>query len=141
MVTLIFVAALPAHAAAPCDVLRRVRLANTTIVAVTLVDSGKFVPVTRCNGSYLGVGNGTFGGSINYYRLGEALHSGYATSSTDTGHRGAPSDTATQSLFKALEQWVENGVPPEAVTAIKFAVDGDPASGVVQTRTLHPYPR
>lgn len=51
-----------------------------------------WLPIAHWNGRYLGVGNGTFGGSINYPRLGEALRSGYATSSTDTGHRGAPDD-------------------------------------------------
>jgi hypothetical protein len=53
-----------------------------------------WLPVAGWNGRYLGVGNGSYGGSINYYRLGESLHSGYATSSTDTGHRGKPSDSA-----------------------------------------------
>jgi tannase/feruloyl esterase len=336
-VTLIPVMAACAHAApAPCDALRGVQLPNTSIVAVTLVDSGKFVPpqavrqptafrtlpafcrveavarpstdsdiaievwlpVAGWNRRYVGVGNGSFGGSINYPRLGEALRSGYATSSTDTGHRGAPTDDTwatdhpekqadfdyraihetaqmskamvralygsdpghsyfnscsnggrqglmeaerypadydgimagapatsfgfrtfvtgdfrafqqrngkiiiyhggadapepnvrffsklraqlgdstvssflqlylvpgmghcgggpepseigqslrpgddpEHSLFKALEQWVEDGVPPAGVTAVKFAVAGNPASGVVQTRKLYPYPR
>ena len=53
-----------------------------------------WLPVTGWNHRYLGVGNGSFGGSINFYRLGESLHSGYATSSTDTGHRGRPSESA-----------------------------------------------
>ncbi|MGZ3333703.1 MAG: tannase/feruloyl esterase family alpha/beta hydrolase, partial [Gemmatimonadaceae bacterium] len=53
-----------------------------------------WLPVTRWNRRYLGVGNGSFAGSINYYRLGESLNSGYATSSTDTGHRGRPSESA-----------------------------------------------
>ena len=52
-----------------------------------------WLPSTAWNRRYLGVGNGAFGGSINYYRLGESLHSGYATSSTDTGHRGRSSDS------------------------------------------------
>ena len=53
-----------------------------------------WLPATRWNRRYLGVGNGSYGGSINYYRLGESLKSGYATSSTDTGHRGKPSESA-----------------------------------------------
>ena len=53
-----------------------------------------WLPVVGWNGRYLGVGNGSFGGSINYYRLGESLFSGYATSSTDTGHQGRPSESA-----------------------------------------------
>jgi len=46
----------------------------------------------RWNGRYIGVGNGSWGGSFNYERLDEALTAGYATSSTDTGHHGAPRD-------------------------------------------------
>jgi Tannase and feruloyl esterase len=53
-----------------------------------------WLPANRWNRRYLGVGNGSFAGSINYYRLGESLQSGYATSSTDTGHRGRPSESA-----------------------------------------------
>jgi hypothetical protein len=53
-----------------------------------------WLPASGWNQRYLGVGNGSYGGSISYYRLGESLHAGYATSSTDTGHRGRPSDTA-----------------------------------------------
>jgi hypothetical protein len=45
------------------------------------------------NRRYLGVGNGSYGGSISYDRLGESLRSGYATSSTDTGHQGRPSES------------------------------------------------
>jgi hypothetical protein len=53
-----------------------------------------WLPATGWNRRYLGAGNGSFGGSINYYRLGESLRAGYAGSSTDTGHRGAPSESA-----------------------------------------------
>jgi hypothetical protein len=52
------------------------------------------MPVFHWNGRYVGVGNGTWGGSINYQRLDEALRAGYATSSTDTGHRGTPREKA-----------------------------------------------
>jgi hypothetical protein len=52
-----------------------------------------WLPATGWNHRYLGAGNGSFAGSINYYRLGESLNRGYAASSTDTGHRGAPSDS------------------------------------------------
>lgn len=53
-----------------------------------------WLPVASWNRRYLGAGNGSYAGSLNYYRLGESLHSGYATSSTDTGHEAAPTDTA-----------------------------------------------
>jgi hypothetical protein len=122
--------------AQPCAALGSLPLEHATVIAVQLVDSGKFtppimarraspefftafntlpkfcrvqavarpssdseinievwLPATGWNGRYLGAGNGSFGGSINYYRLGESLHSGYAASSTDTGHRGKPSES------------------------------------------------
>jgi Tannase and feruloyl esterase len=40
------------------------------------------------NGKFQAVGNGAFNGSINYPAMASALASGYATSSTDTGHTG-----------------------------------------------------
>ena len=51
-----------------------------------------WLPAYGWNGRLLGVGNGSYGGSINYFRLGEALNVGFATASTNTGHRGAPTD-------------------------------------------------
>jgi hypothetical protein len=48
-----------------------------------------WLPVSGWNGRYMGAGNGTFGGTINYDRLAEAVNAGYAAASTDTGHRSA----------------------------------------------------
>jgi hypothetical protein len=47
-----------------------------------------WLPQSRWNGKYEGAGNGGFGGSMNYYRLAEAINAGYVGSSTDTGHKG-----------------------------------------------------
>lgn len=47
-----------------------------------------WLPTSGWNGRYLGVGNGGFAGSIAYFRLGEAVNSGYVGASTDTGHEG-----------------------------------------------------
>jgi hypothetical protein len=44
-------------------------------------------------------------------------------------------------MTAALERWVENGVAPGAIIATKYKTDGDPASGVVRTRPLCPYPQ
>src|SRR6185436_17135022 len=52
-----------------------------------------WLPAYGWNGRLLGVGNGSYGGSINYSRLGEALNVGFATASTNTGHRGAANDS------------------------------------------------
>jgi hypothetical protein len=98
--------------------MRELRLPHVTVLSAARLDSGVFrklpalcrvrlvsrptpdsrisievwMPASRWNGRYLGVGNSTWGGSINYQRLDEALRAGYATSSTDTGHRGAARD-------------------------------------------------
>ena len=47
-----------------------------------------WLPSTGWNGKFQGVGNGGWTGSINYGALSQALRSGYATASTDTGHEG-----------------------------------------------------
>ena len=127
---------LSAAFAPDCTALRAVSRPNTTIVAVTRVDSGAFsppsaarrppsenfvayrtlpafcrveivsrptgdsnigievwLPLAGWNGRYLGAGNGSYGGSISYFRLGEGVRSGYVTSSTDTGHRGRATES------------------------------------------------
>jgi feruloyl esterase len=50
-----------------------------------------WLPLTGWNGKFQQVGNGGWGGSIQYAALGAALRRGYAAASTDTGHVG---DTA-----------------------------------------------
>src|SRR5580704_6067399 len=50
-----------------------------------------WMPVSGWNGNYIGAGNGGFSGSINYYRLGEAVHAGYVASATDIGHKDSES--------------------------------------------------
>src|SRR2546423_3944238 len=52
-----------------------------------------WLPVAGWNGRLLGVGNGGFAGSLSYFRLGEAVNSGYAGASTDTGHKGSSRDS------------------------------------------------
>jgi feruloyl esterase len=47
-----------------------------------------WLPAAGWNGKFQGVGNGGWTGSINYGALSQALRSGYATASTDTGHEG-----------------------------------------------------
>jgi feruloyl esterase len=47
-----------------------------------------WLPATGWNGKLQAVGNGGWAGVISYGAMAEALHDGYATSSTDTGHVG-----------------------------------------------------
>ena len=49
------------------------------------------------------------------------------------------SDDPQHDLYLALEQWVENGRPPEKVIATKY--DNGPAKHVIMTRPLCAYPR
>jgi feruloyl esterase len=51
-----------------------------------------WLPSSNWNGKYHGEGNGGFAGSINYGALTESVLSGYASSSTDTGHEGGMTD-------------------------------------------------
>lgn len=54
---------------------------------------------------------------------------------------GPGPNTFTARMVIALQDWVEKGVAPRAVIATKFRTDGDPASGVMRTRPLCPYPQ
>jgi feruloyl esterase len=47
-----------------------------------------WLPAEGWNGRFQGVGNGAFGGSINYGAMLDALRRGYAVAATDTGHTG-----------------------------------------------------
>ena len=58
------------------------------------IDFEVWLPESDWNGKYEGAGNGGFGGSINYYRLAEAVNAGYAGSSTDTGHTGTSGEVS-----------------------------------------------
>jgi len=51
-----------------------------------------WLPVTGWNGKYEGSGNGGFAGSFSYAQMAAAVQHGYATSSTDTGHKGIMTD-------------------------------------------------
>ena len=48
---------------------------------------------------------------------------------------------AQHDVEAALERWVEEGVAPVQIIAAKYETGSDPASGVVRTRPLCPYPQ
>jgi len=58
------------------------------------IRSEVWLPMAGWNGKFLQVGNGAWGGSIQYGPLGDALRRGYAAASTDTGHRGTDASFA-----------------------------------------------
>ncbi len=51
-----------------------------------------WMPVSGWNGKYRGAGNGGFAGNISYGDMARAVRGGYATASTDTGHRAEGTD-------------------------------------------------
>jgi hypothetical protein len=56
-----------------------------------------WLPASGWNGKYFGIGNGGFAGSIQYNLMAAAVINGYASSSTDTGHK-APGTNADWAL-------------------------------------------
>jgi Tannase and feruloyl esterase len=51
-----------------------------------------WLPVGGWNGKFQGRGNGGFAGEIDFHALALAVHEGYATAGTDTGHSAAGTD-------------------------------------------------
>jgi feruloyl esterase len=100
--------------AAPCESLRALARPQTTITAAELVPAGGaaalpahcrvaatlrpspdseigveiWMPAENWNGKFQAVGNGGWAGTLSLAAMREALKDGYATASTDTGHRG-----------------------------------------------------
>lgn len=66
-----------------CRVAATLTPSNDSDIGVEL-----WLPIDSWNGKFQGVGNGAFNGTINYTSMATALRRGYATASTDTGHRG-----------------------------------------------------
>jgi len=53
-----------------------------------------WLPAENWNGKLLAVGNGGWAGEISYPAMASALQEGYATASTDTGHKGGGADAS-----------------------------------------------
>jgi feruloyl esterase len=101
----LFLLATVAAAQTPCEQLRTVPLDHGRVVeagvaagvcrvfavleptADSHIEMETRMPVEGWNGKFLGVGNGGFAGSISTAAMVTALQDGYATASTDTGHK------------------------------------------------------
>ena len=82
-----------------------------------------------------------------FYRLFMApgmLHCGGGPGPNSFGQslpQARPLDPSAQNdILSALERWVEEGVPPKRIVAVKY-VNDQPAQGIVRTRPLCAYPR
>jgi hypothetical protein len=67
-------------------------------------------------------------------------HCGGGPGPNDFGAQSPAAADASHSMIKSIEQWVEKGTAPAKIIATKYKADGNPASGVVRTRPLCPYP-
>jgi feruloyl esterase len=73
----------PQQAAARCRVSAIIRPSSDSEIEIEV-----WLPASGWNGKFLAVGNGGWSGNINYGGLLSGLREGYATASTDTGHKG-----------------------------------------------------
>ena len=87
-------AGLPAH----CRVALTIRPSSDSDIKSEI-----WLPLTGWNGRFLAVGNGAWGGSIQYAALADALKRGYAAASTDTGHTGAAASFAVGHPEKLID--------------------------------------
>ncbi len=62
-----------------------------------------WLPATGWNGKLQAVGNGGWAGVISYTAMADALRSGYATASTDTGHIGGRGTFALEHPEKLID--------------------------------------
>jgi feruloyl esterase len=79
-----------------------------------------WMPASGWNGKFQGVGNGGFAGTISYSQMATALRKGYATASTDTGHKAEGGGTGAAWALGHPEKVVDFGhraIHETAVTA------------------------
>ncbi len=67
------------------------------------IRSELWLPLSGWNGKFQEVGNGAWGGSVQYGPLADALRRGYAAASTDTGHTGSDASFAMGHPEKLLD--------------------------------------
>ena len=78
---------------------------------------------------------------LRLYMAPGVQHCGGGSGPNVFGQFGVPMRDAQHDLAAALERWVEEGTPPEAIIATRYNKGADPASGVLRTRPLCPYPQ
>ena len=77
---------------------------------------------------------------VRLYMVPGMQHCGGGSGPNSFGQGGVPRGDASRDVAAALERWVEQGVAPEEIIATKFKSGTNPASGIVRTRPLCPYP-
>jgi feruloyl esterase len=78
---------------------------------------------------------------VELYMVPGMQHCGGGPGVTEFGGASPAASDPQHSMSIALERWVENGAAPSEIIATKYRTEGNPASGVVRTRPLCPYPQ
>ena len=85
------------------------------------------------------MGAATVDGFLRLYMVPGMQHCGGGAGATSFGG-GTPAGDRFHDVDAALEAWVEKGQAPSQIIASKYKNSTDPASGIVRTRPLCPYP-
>ena len=80
-------------------------------------------------------------GFLRLYMVPGMQHCGGGPGPNVFGTGSVPLGDAQHDAGRALERWVEDGVAPDQIIATRFKTGTNPASGVVRTRPLCPYPQ
>ena len=78
---------------------------------------------------------------VRLYMVPGMQHCGLGPGPSSFGAGPSANANPADSMFSALENWVQHGVAPQTIVATKYANPMNPASGVEMTRPLCPYPQ
>jgi len=78
---------------------------------------------------------------VRLYLVPGMQHCGAGSGPNFFGQGGPPRDDPQHDIGRALEHWVEDGAAPAAIVATRYQTGQDPASGILRTRPLCPYPQ
>jgi feruloyl esterase len=93
------------------------------------------------NGLVARMGANDTGSFVRLYMVPGMQHCSGGPGATSFGQTAVADGDPESNIGKALERWVERGVAPSRIIATKYKVDNAPASGVIRTRPLCPYPQ
>ncbi len=98
---------------------------RVTGVVDATVQFEDWLPARRWNSDLETVGNGGYGGTIDYSDMAVALQQGYATASTDTGHPASDAGAFISDPV-SLEEWGRTSIhlitgPTKAITGAYYA--------------------
>jgi feruloyl esterase len=80
-------------------------------------------------------------GFVRLFLVPGMQHCGGGSGANSFGQMTTGKGDPQNDIGAALERWVEQGVAPEQIIATRYKTGSNPASGVVRTRPLCPYPQ